>query len=229
MKLIIYLFVAISMASCKKENSPEESRVLNDSIMFFSKKADSLHNTNKPLPDSIINVEQKKVIDNIYFGASEKITKLNISTFIKQCEIKKGRPYMDHYIGDYQFNEFGIDGYYHQDKLYRLNIKGHPISYENYNTELKSQIENLNDVLKSKYGNSTNSSPLLESSEMNNEFTYLLYQWIIGKKIIEIRLEPNKTFYYINLEIYQPEIEKQLIKERKNKNKDSNSKGGEIL
>lgn len=64
---------------------------------------------------------------------------------------------------------------------------------------------------------------------MDNEFTYLLYQWNIGEKTIEIRLKPSKAFYRVNLEIYQPKIENQLINEVKNKNKDINSKSGKIL
>lgn len=229
MKTIIILLLAITVLSCKKEYSNEESEILKQSVIKLDRQIDSLKNINKTLPDSIIDIEQKKAIDNIYFGASEKITKTNIKIFVKKCEIKKERPFPDYYLGNYQFNEFRVDGYYNQDKLYKLTIKGHPISYEKYETKLKSQIEDLNNVINSKFGKSTNSFPLPESFEMNDEFTYLLYQWKIGEKTIEIRLEPNKTFYYVNLEIYQPKIEDQLINEKKNKNKDINSKSGKIL
>ncbi len=159
--------------------------------------------------DSLILSEQEKTIGDIKFGMTEKKVKLLIDKF--KDETKKpdgilGKPYYDYFIGNYEYSQ--INDFYHNKKLYRLEINGEIILWDNYNLEIVDKINSITEVLKQKFGEPDISHPIPERYQMENGFTYLVRAWNIGQKRIEIRIEDNSTSYFTSVIIYFPAIEK---------------------
>lgn len=213
--------------SCKE-------KVMNDAeIDRIDKIADSIvnsENENKKMPDSIVLTEQEKVIGNINFGDSEKETKKNLEDFIKKSKRKEysNSPFLDCFIGNYKFSEYGIYGLYDKSKLYLLHIYGNPIHYDEYESEIPRQIEFLKSVISEKYKEPHTNNTIPEISATKKGYSYKIYSWNIGTKRIEILLKDRGVYYSVDIEIYQPNIveilENAQLEENKNMtNKDKNT------
>lgn len=227
MKKITLMIFMLLILSCKE-------KVMNDvEIDRIDKIADSIVNSEKEkrkLPDSIIIIEQEKVIGNIKFGDSEKETKKNLEVFIKKSKRKEysNSIFPDCFIGNYKFNGDGVYDLYYKSKIYKLHITGHPILYEDYKSEIPRQIEYIKAVISEKYKEPDITNSIPESFETEKGYTYEVHNWNIGSKKIEISINDKGDHYTVNIEIYQPNIvkilEKAQLEEDKNMtNKDKNT------
>lgn len=205
------LFIIVFLSACNSDNVTKSGDipVIEDSSKY---------------PDSLILSEQDKVIGNIKF----RMSKMKVKTLIEDFknETKKpdkllGKPYYDYFIGNYEY--FQINDYYHNEELYKLEIRGDIILWEDYNSEITDKINSISEVLIDKFGQPETQYPIPEMSRMQKGYTYLIKAWEIGRKKIEVRIDDNGTSYFTSVLIYQPEIEYEIKNEAVAK-KDSISK-----
>lgn len=224
MKKIAFIIFMLCFLSCKekKMTDAEIDRIV-DSIT-------NSENENKKMPDSIILTEQEKVIGDIKFGDSEKVTKNNLKDFIKKSKRKDHSDFdeLGYFIGNYKFTNSGVYDFYYKSKLYKLHITGYPIQYEEYKSEISRQIESIKSVISKKYKEPDITNSIPESFETEKGYSYEVHSWNIGSKKIEIRINDKGDHYTVNIEIYQPNIvktlEKSQLEEDKNMtNKDKNT------
>lgn len=209
----IILVIIILIIGCKQGDSlktKEQNR--QDSITTFNEK--------KRL-DSI-RVEEEKVIGEIKFGMGEKQTKNLWQKFLKENrkpnEFLKG--YYDYYIGDYEIVEGSMSlanslPRFRNDSLYYFTIVGQLFSYNEYVVKAPKVLNAISDILTNKFGNPQFEIELPNWYNTDRNYYYVIKYWIIGKKKIEIKLNPSwDTMYSIDVSIYLPEIvDQEKIKE----------------
>lgn len=207
--------------SIKKKNNEEKMK--KDSINAIKAEKNLIE---KAKQDSLILIEQEKVIGTILFGMNENVVKSKIKEF--KNENKKPFKISDytsynHFIGNYEFNF--IRDFYYQDKLYKIRIIGKVISWENFDSEVPVQIKAISDILKIKYGNPEIHNDLKPRYKLKKNYTYLIDNWNIGTKEIQVRVSDNGTFYSVNVIIIQSETENKINREQKEKENQETLKG----
>ena len=103
------------------------------------------------------------------------------------------------------------------------------IEWKYLDTELKEQVKHIYNVITPKYGKPNLSYEILASYQMNEDYSYLIYQWKIGKKEIEIRVEDTGSYYRVNVLIFLADIEKLLREKEKLKEKEQTDSAKEIF
>lgn len=183
--------------------------------------------------DSLIKVEQEKVIADIKFGMLEKEVKSKIKKFIndsKKLEYDYGsfKSY-DYLIGNYKFSEYGISDYYYENELYRFDINGDLIEWKYFETELREQVKHIYDIIETKYGEPGLSYEIPASYEMSEDYSYLIYQWNVGKKEIAIRVEDSGNNYRVNISIFVSAIVDLLKEKEKLEEKEKTKSAKEVF
>lgn len=230
--LLIIIILGILVYGCNQPNKNmdqenERKQLEQDSITAVKAEQARIE---KARQDSIIAIEQDKVIGDIMFGMPEKEVKSKIEKFRKENRRSDkflGEPYYDDFIGEYEY--FLIRDYYYEGKLYELNIIGIPTNWEYYDSEVPRQIRYITDVISQKYGNPDLHSELEQRHKLQEGYTYLLNRWNIGKKRIEIRVSDNGTSYPVIVEIYLPEVREKIIIEREKQEKESANKAKDVF
>ena len=186
--------------------------------------------------DSITRIEQGKVIGDISFGMTENETKTAIKSFVKSCQrdVKmigingvEYEPY--HYIGNYEFNDRAIRTRFHDGKLWRFELGNQFIDWKKYDTEVRKEIVNISEVLKTKYGEPTVANLLPERHRTKEGESYAINSWTIGTKEIVVYLDVNSTSYNVNLLIYQPAISDMLFRKRMESEASKMKEGSELF
>ncbi len=184
----------------------------------------------KARQDSIIAIEQNKVVGDIMFGMQKNEVKSKIEKFRNENRRPDkflGKPYYDYFIGEYEY--FQILDYYYDGKLYELNINGNPTNWEKYDSEVPRQIRYITDVISQKYGDPDLHYELEPRYKLQKGYTYLINRWNIGKKRIEIRVSDNGTSYPVNVEIFLPEVREKINNEKEQQEKESANKAKEVF
>lgn len=183
------------------------------------------------IKDSIFNAEQDKVIDNILFMISEKEAKEKITEFVEKSKRTKYSNSDDKYpfIGNYEFRDYGNNGFYYNDKLYMFKIKGKYISWEKYDSEVPKQLGYIKNVIELKYGEPTYSIDIPERYRIDNDKSYVIYSWSIGVKQIDIRLSDEGTYYRINVLIYLPTVVEMITNENEQREKIKSEKDKNVF
>jgi hypothetical protein len=187
------------------------------------------------IKDSITQIEQGKVIGEIRFGMTEKEATQAINAFVKSCRrdvtmtgVYGVKDYPYYYIGNYEFNKGAIRTKYHEDKLWRFELGNQFIDWKKYDTEVRNEITQISNVLRTKYGEPTNALPLPERHRTNEGESYVINQWSIGTKDILVIVYANSSSYNVNLIIYEPAVAEILLKQR-TKSEASKTKDGSEL
>lgn len=222
--------MTIIVSSCGFNTKKEQEQI---ELKRQTHKQDSLkrlyEDKKRKVQDSIVLVEQDKVIGNIKFGTTKGITKKEIDKFKKQYTKKApGYSYLTYiYIGEFQAMQ--ILDFYYDNKLYYLLIQGGTILWEKYDSEIPRQVQFINDIIEQKYGKAHISNEIEPRHRLQHGYSYLIKRWDIGKKRIEIRIEDISTSYNVNVEIFQPEIEAKINSEKEKKEKESTEKAKEVF
>ena len=169
--------------------------------------------------DSLIHVEQNKVIADVRFGMSKNEVEPKLEIFRKQCRKPSkefGKDVFNYFIGNFQF--LSIDENYSNGKLYGIYIIGQIIDYKDLDTKLQKQVSAIVDIIKQEYGAFSDSSLIPADYQMKEGNSYLLYKWNIGKKEIDIDITDEESYYHIDIYIFDTHImnkinEKELLKE----------------
>ena len=223
MKKFTFILFTILLFSCKEKE-------MTDSEM--NKFLDSLDLEDKNINTRKYSIQdENKVIDSIQFGNSQKEFKLKFEKFITKNKRKKSSILIDNepYIGNYKFTECCFVDLYDDNKLYYLQLRGYPISWENYNTEIEQQINYLKEVIIQQYGNPTKSFEIKNRIDVEKGFTYLVSSWSIQTKRIEIRISTIGTSYSVDLFIYKSDVYEKIEAEEKVETEEATNKAKNTL
>ncbi len=206
MKHLLAIFIGILAFSCNqpKKNSNQENKIKHLEQDSITAMEDEHARIEKIRKDSIIAIEQDKVIGNIMFGMTKKDVRTKIEKFRKENRRPNkvlGKPYYDDFIGEYEY--FQILDYYYEGKLYELNINGYLTNWEKYDSEVPRQIRYITDVIIQKYGDPDLHYTL--NKAQTTKRIYLPYHVGTWKKRIEIKYQMkeqvivNDKYFYLKL------------------------------
>lgn len=232
----ITLFITLIFLSCgntekKQANEFQEKKekAIKDSINLVNKiKLEQ----KKKIKDSIINIEQNIAIGNIKFGITKKEFEKDKKTFLKKCKLPEMEYYKNLTFFYYKLGEYGFSslyGWYHNDSLYNIRLTGPIVEYDEYNRIMPDQYEALMNILTKKYGKPLKENGLPEWTKLDKGYFKRAAIWIIGNKRIEVRISCEGVKYYLNLEIFKPEVERQIQKEKEEKENKATQDALEIL
>lgn len=227
--LLIFNSCGISEQRKAEIQKQEREKHLKDSLELVKRK---LLERDKAIKDSIIAVEEKIAISSIYFGISEKEFKRKKNEFLNKCRLPKYEFYKNLTIIDYKIGEYGFNqiyGWFYKDSLYSIRLNGPIVNYDEYNRIMPDQYKALTDLLKQKYGEPAMSYGLPRWNEIEKGYFRRCDIWEIGTKKIEVQILCEGVNYYLNLEVFKPEIERKLQLEKEQKDKKSTEKGVDLL
>ena len=208
--IAFFFILSIIFSSCNKN---EKSK-----IIIQAKTKEEIRQ------DSIRNQEELIVFGNIKFGMNLADFEISKKEFEEKCRGEFGVKF----IGDYQF--YSIYGYFHDEKLYYVEIKGKPLSYKSYERFMPLQYEALISILKNKYGTPYPENRLPEWHLLSEGKQYYLAEWYnLGDKKINMFIECKELDYRLNIEIYKPSITEIIHNEREAEKKNAIKKGVEVL
>ena len=215
-KIYIIVIFSILAFSCtnktKITEAQKQEKIIADSIADVNSKKAQIAQEKR---DSILDIEQMKVIGDIEFLMSETETKEKIKEFIKKSERTKysNSDLKYPFIGNYEFSEFGMKGSYNNDKLYMLKITGSGVSWEKYENKIPKELAYIKQVIELKYGEPEINRDIPQRYLINEDENYLIYSWQVGVKSINIVIHDSGQFYKVNVIIYLPSVAK-MINER---------------
>ncbi|MDN5203292.1 hypothetical protein QQ008_18025 [Fulvivirgaceae bacterium BMA10] len=165
--LIIPLFLTLSCNLITKESNNS-----NDSLAEANEKKLLADNARQ---DSITKIEQEKVLGDIIFGLKKNKVSNLLNEFKRKnrkSQVIAGTAFYDDYIGNFRVGIYR--DYYYQGKLYMLVINGMPISWENFDLEVKKNVDWISDIIETKYGKPTTHFNLKPRHKMENGYIYLI-------------------------------------------------------
>ena len=158
----------------------------------------------KQYPDTLIYNEQYKAIGRIKFGISQEEYQIEKDLFLNDTKKEtniNGSTVAKNYIGNFEFVK--MTDYYDSGKLYRLEIQGAPISWDNYETEIHNRISVIQELIAQKFGNPDSDNRIPKMDDLKQGSTYLIRTWNIGDKRIEIQVLDGQTIYIPYIAICQ--------------------------
>lgn len=207
----------------------EKEKAVRDSLELVKKKQ---LEREKAIKDSITAVEQNIAIGSILFDISEKEFNRKKNEFLKKCKLPDFEFYKRLTIFTYKIGEYGFSqlyGWFHNDSLYSILFKGPIVEYDEYDRVMPDQYQALTDLLKQKYGEPTTSYGLPQWTDLEKGYFRRCDIWEIGTKKIEVQVSCEGVKYYLNLEVFKPEIERRIQQEKERKEKESTEKGVDLL
>jgi len=186
----------------------------------------------KAIKDSITTVEQNIAIGTILFNITEKEFNKKKKEFKKKCklpeyEFYKGLTIFTYKIGEYGFSD--LYGWFYNDSLYKIRVRGPVVDYNDYDRVMPDQYKALTNLLKEKYGVPSTNYGLPEWTDLDKGYFRRCDIWVIGTKKIEVRISCKGVHYFLNLDIFKPEVEKRIQLEKEMKEKESTKKAVDIL
>jgi hypothetical protein len=211
-KIYIFIFFSILAFSCTdkaKITEAQKQEKIADSIADVNYEKEKIAQQKR---DSILDIEQMKAIGDIEFLMNETETKEKIKEFIKSSERTKysNSDLKYPFIGNYEFSEFGMKGFYHNDKLYMLKITGSGVSWEKYESKIPKELAYIKQVIELKYGEPEINREIPQRYLINEDENYLMYSWQVGVKSINIVIHDSGQFYRVNVIIYLPSVAKMI-------------------
>jgi len=229
--LIIILFYSCGNVEKKQEIELQEKKeiAIKDSLDLINKlKAEK----EKRTQDSIIQVEQNIAIGEINFDITNKEFYKKKEPFLKKCRLPEMEYYKNLTFFHYKIGEYGFSnlyGWFYNDSLYNIRFIGATVEYDEYNRIMPDQYKALMNILTQKYDEPVIENGLPEWTDLEKGYFKRAAIWNIGNKRIEVRISCEGVNYYLNLEIFKPEVKRQIQKEKEEKAKKSNKDALEIL
>jgi hypothetical protein len=220
MRLIFIVAIICSFFSCESRKKIKIGTSLLDTPSSV---------VTKKYSDSLVKNEEDKVIGNIMFGISEKeyrIEKKKFENATKKQQKIASITIDEYFIGNFEY--FQMIDHFDSGKLYRLEIQGTPVSWDDYEGEISNRISAIQEVIMQKFRKPEIENSIPKMYEMEKGYTYLISAWDVGTKRIEIRIQDNQTIYIPYILIYKPSIQEKLDKIRTTK-KDSVNKSAKNL
>lgn len=213
--------------SCNQSSSTNPLSI-EDSLSKL--KVDSSNNQTRT--DSFTLLEQDKAINEIKFGITKKVFNKAKDRFMKKTALKNDEFYKNAAIITNKIGEYGfisLDGWFHNDSLYLIELQGCIIGYDEYQRAMPDQYTALIELLKSKYGEPKKNLGLPSWTEVEKGYFIRCAIWQIGNKTIEVRISCKGTYYTLNLAVFKLDIEKVIEAENEFQSKETTKKGTEKL
>lgn len=223
MKIWRWTAIWLLMALCSCDQNIDESEQIPAAGSGLMKPW-ALQEREQAVKDSINAVEQEKVIGEITFGMSKKQARQKLEKFRRTNKDKRG---IYHKIGEYQY--LSVSDLYQKGKLYSIKIEGAPIDWEYFKSDVPDQIEKITRIIKEKYGDPSKQYELMPRYRLEKNYTYLINQWDVGKKRIEVRVSDNGTSYSVDVAIYIPSIRDQVELDAVKKDIESAQKAKDVF
>ena len=187
-------------------------------------RVDSIKNESTPI-DSFTIKDQEKAISGIMFNISPKKFEKARDSFMEESAYKKweNSDIKAHKVGEYNFGSVG--GAFDSDSLYHVELKGDYIEYDDYNIKMPDQFDALKKLLTTKYGAGKLDIPLPSWATIDKGYYKVCGRWIIGSKMIEMRVNSTGSYYTLDLVIFKPNVVNRL-EEANEKAIDSSIKKG---
>lgn len=163
--------------------------------------------------DSTIVIEEKIAFGDIKFGINEKQFAVEKDKYLKSTERKiwKDSDVTAHRIGDYAI--WNVDGFFENDSLYMVEIRGNPIDWTDYAPKAQDQFNSIMEVLTTRYGSPHKRESFPNWTQIDDGYHFAVTSWVFGKKRIELRVANSRNDYQINIASFLPDV-RQKIKER---------------
>lgn len=233
---ILILAIALVMVGCgnneqKKTETQrqEQEKATRDSLELIQRIQ---LEREKEVKDSITLVDQDVAIGTITFNIPEKEFNKRKIEFLRKCklpdyEFYKGLTIFRYKIGEYGFSD--LYGWFHNDSLYNIRLRGPIVGYDEYDRVMPDQYRALTNLFTEKYGEPSVSHGLPKWNVLDKGYFRRCDIWEIGNKKIEVRIACEGVKYYLNLEVFKPDVEKRIELEKELKEKESTKKAVDIL
>jgi hypothetical protein len=207
----------------------EKEKATRDSIELAIK---ILNEREKARKDSITSIEQNIAIGPILFNITEKAFNKKKDEFLQKCrlpdyEFYKGLTIFTYKIGEYGFGD--LYGWFHNDSLYNIQLRGPIVDYDDYDRVMPDQYKALTSLLKGKFGEPSTSYGLPNWTDLDKGYFRRCDIWEIGTKQIEVQIACEGVKYYLNLEVFKPEVERRIQQEKEIKEKESTKQAVDLL
>jgi hypothetical protein len=168
------------------QEKPESTHLVNEAV------ATSDGSTATPPVDP---TEEKKAYDKVYFGMSR-------STYNKVF----GKTFK--HLGN---RTYSFDPYFNGKKgLYQLDIAAESQSASYYDTRVRDDMDNLVDIITSKYGQPNWSASYPDFLDMQAGLIHFCRNWYIGDKKIQIGVGEREATYYAICRIYSDRMTSEI-------------------
>lgn len=208
------------MGSC--QSNPKTSY---SSLSVDITKVDSIENA-KRLKDSLSKVEELKCIGNINFGISKSVFNKEIEIF-KNKSRNESKSDFYYYIGNFPF--FRVNDFYYKNKLYYLILYGESVHYEKYKQDVVAQVSSLKETITGKFGEPDNNYGIPDWTSIEKGYTRTCFGWRIGDKVLQIKIENQGVYYYVQLHIYLDSIETKVNIENSEKKSQENKSAKNVF
>lgn len=179
----------------------------------------------KNIKDSLVKIEESKAFANIKFGIKEKEFEKEVEKFYEETAIKDYFSYR--HLGKYIFS--GAKGYYYENALYFVEVTGKYIKYDLFDYEAPDQFDSLIQLLADKYGTPQFNYGLKSWVKYDDNQQYPVTGWTIGNKQINVVISGHQTYYTIDLNVFQIDINHQIGEEKKQNDRESQEKALKVF
>jgi len=232
--LVLMLIMLIQSCGSNEEKKTmdkqkEREKVIKDSIELVKTIQ---RQREQAVKDSIIEIEQNVALGDILFDISEKEFNKRKGVFLKKCrlpeyEFYKGLTIITYKLGEYGFGD--MYGWFYRDSLYNIRLRGPIVDYDEYDRIMPDQFEALMNLLKAKYSEPSSYLGLPKWNELEKGYFRRCAIWNIGSKTIEVRISCEGVKYYLNLEVYKPETEIRIQKEKDRKENEATKNAVDLM
>lgn len=229
---LVHVGIGFFLMACS--TSPSDSHLSGDQVQFENDSLKKILLERQRIKqfeqDSIELIEQQKVIGEIKFGMRKEQVDLLIEKFQKENrrpDKTLGIPFYDNYIGEYEY--LSINAFYYNKGLYEIKVQGSSFTWEKYDRNIPEQLSYITDIINQKYGEPDTHSPLRDMSSMEVGYSYLVNQWQVGGKTIDVRVESIGRRYSVNVVIFLNEVRNIIKKSKEEEVKKSTEKAKDIF
>jgi hypothetical protein len=157
------------------------------------------------------SAEQAKVFGKISFGMS-------------RSQVDKLDEY-SYKIGKYDY--YSRESYTDSDSLYLYELYSLPHDASRYDGQVRSEWENLVDVITNKYGNADDADSYPSFFRMKNGYITFTHEWEIGKKAIRIGIGEDDSRYYAVCRITDDRLQQRVENAANDKTREMQNKDAE--
>lgn len=219
-KSILIFVCAIGLIGCNSIVQKRQEQKTADSLKVFEQNR----------IDSIANVERlefaKKAYADAKFGMSSKeVSELpHFKDWLIDTNYRDIRYDNNDMIGN---RAYKVSISFHNNQLYMVSFSS--LSYKSatyLDTEIANDVENLKEIITNSCGYPTGIASMPSVVDLNPTQTYLIYQWIISTKFIEIGIyeKSSGSEYMMKADMWDKNLMSAILQEVEKAKKEEKAK-----
>ncbi|GAA4299649.1 hypothetical protein [Nibribacter koreensis] len=226
---ITFGFICLSCGSSSNRTEIDEELKASVDSIRVEREAEQ---RNQARLDSISKTEEHLAIKGIEFGISEAEFNKKKSAFLKPLRLNKREAQYEsipeYRLGTYRFDN--LSGTFHKNKLYRIDLRGELVHYNDYDHSMPTEFNALSSLLTEKYGKPFIENPLPEWHTIKDGYGKTIQSWLIGDKYISIGLfNTGGGYYTLNFTAIQSSASDRIIQENTAKSEALKKKDANVL